>query len=238
MLGYIFKIDKIIVIELSNFTYSVKSHYKSYVNDTIEYKNKHFNQKSVISKMQDEIESNKHYRLLYETTKEKLINLQNRFVITNKDINISYIEVLGYDTLNDFSKVILKTNNFKDKKIRALVTSDGFSAGIVLREDNKIISYLNTSENCNYAVFIGKNNAPGITSGSQNSNIIAIKHIPIWHDVNEGDEVITSGMDNIFPYGIKVGIVQKVVSDSSTKTAYIKPYIDSVSYKNFYILSK
>jgi cell shape-determining protein MreC len=80
----------------------------------------------------------------------------------------------------------------------------GISSAIALKQDNKTIALLNQNKKCNYTVFIGKKQVPGITSGVTKDNKMLIKFIPIWKHINIDDEVITSGMDKIFPYGIKV----------------------------------
>ena len=47
--------------------------------------------------------------------------------------------------------------------------------------------------------FIGNERNPGIaTSNDESSDLLSVKFIPVWADINVGDEVITSGMDNIF----------------------------------------
>ena len=237
MLGYIFKIDKIIVIEFTNLTNNIKSSYKNnYTNLTNNISN-YFNQKEQLSYLKVKLEESKQYKLLYTITNKKLEELENN-KINDKNLSIKYVEVLSYLHINNFSKVLLDTDIKIDDKILALSTIDGYSAGIVIQQDNQIIAYLNNNEKCNYAVFIGKNNIPGITSGTNNKNSLIIKYIPKWNEIKVGDEVYTSGMDDIFPSGLKVGIVLKVETNSNTQTAYIKPSVDVLEKKYFYILHK
>ena len=120
----------------------------------------------------------------------------------------------------------------------ALVTKNGQSAGIVLNENNQTISYLNQNKKCTYSVFIGKQNAPGITYGTDDKNNIIIKHIPKWYKININDRVITSGMDSIFPNGIKVGKIIELKDDLNTKIAIVKPNENSLGLKYFYIIKK
>ncbi len=108
----------------------------------------------------------------------------------------------------------------------------------MLKQNNQTVSYLNPNPKCNYAVFIGKTNAPGITSGANKKGDIIIKYIPKWYMINVDDEVITSGMDDIFPKGIKVGIITSIKELPNTKIATIKPYAKVLSKKNFYLINK
>ena len=236
MLGYIFKIDKIIVIELTSFTNSLKYSYKSFFTN---YDNKfstYFNQSDQIDTLKKQLEENKKYKVLYKIEKQK-INECEKNLLTSKDVNLQYVEVLSYLHINDFSKVLLDTKIDIGNKILALSTIDGYSAGIVMQENNQIVAYLNNNKRANYAVFIGENKIPGITSGMYHNNI-KIKYIPKWNKIDVGDIVKTSGMDNIFPAGLEVGIVQKVEDDTNTQTAYIKPSIDILNKKYFYIIDK
>jgi rod shape-determining protein MreC len=180
---------------------------------------------------------NKQYKLLYKITNKRLQELEQNKII-DKNLSLNYVEVLSYLNINNFSKVLLDTDIKINDKILALSTIDGYSAGIVIQQDNQTIAYLNNNEKCNYAVFIGSNNIPGITSGTNKKNNLIIKYIPKWNEIKVGDKVYTSGMDNIFPSGLEVGVVLKVETNSNTQTAYIKPSVDVLRKKYFYIIIK
>jgi rod shape-determining protein MreC len=237
--GYIFKIDKIILLEINTFTKKIKSSYKYYYSNTTNYINKYINQVQTIYTLQNQNQINNEYKLKYLISRYELEKLQNILLTTDKRASIKYVEILSYDNLNDFSKVILDTNITLSDNILALATKDGYSAGIVLEENNKIIAYLNSNERCNYAVFIGDKNAPGITSGRYKDTAnIKIKHIPKWYNISIGDKVYTSGMDNIFPKGLIVGEVVDILNKENTQTAIIQNKTDILSSSYFYILKK
>ena len=68
-----------------------------------------------------------------------------------------------------------------------------------MTKNGKRIGLLNGNKDCTYAAFIGNERNPGIaTSNDESSDLLSVKFIPVWADINVGDEVITSGMDNIF----------------------------------------
>ena len=237
-LGYIFKIDKIILIELIQFTNEIKSSYKNSNNSIKTYLTQYFNQVDTINNLQIQVKNNNNYKLKYLISRYELKKLQTILLTHSNRTHIKYVEVLSYYTLNDFSKVILDTDDDIGNNILALASKDGQSAGIVIKEDNQIIAYLNQNEKCNYAVFIGDNNAPGITSGTNKNNNLIIKHIPKWNKIKIHDKVFTSGMDNIFPKGLSVGEVIKVLENEDTKTAIVKTSNDTLTNNYFYILKK
>lgn len=237
-LGYIFKIDKIILIKFINITDNIKKNYKYYYTNTSDYINKYINQVDTIKQLQNQTKINNEYKLKYLISRYELEKLQNILLTNARKPNIKYVEVLSYASLNDFSKVILNTSENIGNDILALVTKDGQSAGIVLQNKNQVIAYLNQNEKCNYAVFIGDTNAPGITNGANNKNEIIINHIPKWHKLKIGDKVYTSGMDNIFPKGLSVGDVVDVIQNLNTQTAIVKTTKDVLSNNYFYIIKR
>ncbi len=68
-----------------------------------------------------------------------------------------------------------------------------------------------------------------------NEDSLQIKFIPILASIKEGDEVITSGMDNIFSEGLKVGVVTEIISLADMKIAKVKPYISASKKRYFYL---
>ena len=76
--------------------------------------------------------------------------------------------------------------------------------------------------------------APGIITSSKSEEELLIKYIPIWAEITNGDEVITSGMDNIFFEGLKVGTITEVTNLADMKIATVKPYVNVLKKKYFY----
>ena len=236
MLGYIFKIDKIIVIEITTLIDNIKQSYKNSYNDYSSKFFSHFDQAKKIVELEKSLKEDQKYKILYTIANQKNKEYEKN-IVNPKDINnLQYVEILSYLNINDFSKVLLNTNIDIGNNILALSTIDGYSAGIVMQKNNQIIAYLNNNKKSNYAVFIGENQIPGITAGINNKNQIKIKYIPKWHTINVGDIVYTSGMDNIFPAGLEVGVVEEVKDDTNTQMAYIKPSIEILNQKYFYII--
>ena len=177
--------------------------------------------------LEKEISNLREYKALYFIEKEKLKKNNNRMKTAN---------VISYVNFNDYSKVFLKTNFSKTEKILSLITENGYSAGTLMIENNQFVGYLNSNKKSNYAVFIGKQKAPGITHGSVlYDNNILVKYVPLWQKIKKGDEVVTSGMDGIFPKGIKVGVVVNVKRSSKTFDVLIRPYANTYNQNSFFV---
>jgi rod shape-determining protein MreC len=84
-------------------------------------------------------------------------------------------------------------------------------------------------------VYIGASKAPGIALGHKQSEMM-VKFIPKWHNIEVGEKVFTSGLDDIFFANIPVGIVSKVEVQSSYTVAHIKTYSDIFHPKTFFLI--
>lgn len=232
-LAYIFNIDKLIARNFVAFN-NIKEFYIQKmlnVSNTIE---KYFDQANSIEVLRTDNKKLAKYEILYSSKSNELYDIQEKtekLSIKNESLNL--VKVLSYVDFNDFTKVWLDLNK-NDDKILGLI-SNNYAAGIVIQKDLKAQAILNGNDKSNYAVFIGKENAPGITHGIENSPNIIAKYIPIWIDINIGDEVITSGMDNIFFKGLKVGKVVGINKMADMQEAVIRPYAQVLKQRFFHV---
>lgn len=233
-LSYLLEVDRLIA---KNFTF-LNDIKLSYINSVIDISTsieKYFNQASRIDELEIENEELKNYRALYLTTQKKLEGI-NRFISTNEEnqtnIDIKQTKVLSYINFNDFTKVWLDYEK-KDDTILGLITQD-YAAGIVVKEQDRAVALLNGNEKCSYAVFIGESKTPGILTAKKDKSIL-IKFIPMWSEIKVGDEIITSGMDNIFIEGLKVGKVKEIQILPQMKTATVEMYANVLKKKYFYV---
>jgi len=237
-IGYLFNIERVIQEKLSLLNKSIQS---TYINIFVTINNsihKYISQIDYISQLQTSNEENLRYKTLYETTVNSLNELnKNINIIEPLNLDLEKVKVLSYYKFNDYSRVVINKKDLDKSKIYALITFDGYSAGIVLNKSASSIAYLNENAKCNYTVFIGENNVPGITSGIQEDGQIIIKYVPIWQNIKLGDEVITSSMDNIFPFGIKVGKVTKIDIQDNIQEIIVAPYAKNIGNRDYYLYS-
>lgn len=233
-LSYLFEVDEILVKKFSFFN-DLKI---SYINKAISISSsfeKYFNQAETIEKLKDENKELKEYKILYSTTKKQLDSIKEFLIhveIPEIRPEIELVKVLSYINFNDFTKVWLDKVP-QDDRILGLITENS-AAGIIVNKNGRSIGLLNGNKDCSYAVFIGESKSPGIITSGENGSELEIKYIPIWAEINKGDEVITSGMDNIFFEGLKVGIVTEVINSAEMKIAKVKPYVNVLKKKYFY----
>ncbi len=196
---------------------------------------KYLKQEETISSLLLENRKLKKYYLELNATKKELESLKKECNVNTKFyLDVKLIRAISYTTLGDFSSMWIEMDDFNQTKIYGLIKDD-FAAGIVVNKNGKPIALLNSNEKCAYAVEIGRSKAPGIAMGKRNGTMV-VKFIPMYKNIKIGDEVVTSGMDNIFFYGIKVGKVIKIESMGSYKVAIVKPYADLANPRYFWIV--
>ena len=150
--------------------------------------------------------------------------------------SISITDTISYVKLNSFSQIILtKPKGLEENKLYGLIQGR-VVAGIATVRHNQLYGYLTSDTKCRFSTFIGKNKAPGIALGVEKNEMI-IKFIPKWHKIEEGDKVVTSGLDNIFFADIPVGVVTKIEVQSSYTVAHIKTYSDIFHPKTFFLIN-
>ena len=233
-LSYLFEIDELLIKKFAFFNDFKTTYIDKAINfsTTIE---KHLDQANTIEKLKIENNELKEYKVLYTNTQNQLNTLKESLVnidLSENKPKIELIKVLSYINYNDFTKVWLD-KKLEDDSILGLIT-DNYSAGIVVNKNGNAVGLLNGNKECSYAVFIGEGKAPGIITSSENQDELQIKFIPIWAQINKGDEVITSGMDNIFFEGLKVGRIIEVTNLADMKIATVKPYVNVLKKKYFY----
>lgn len=235
-LSYLFEVDELLIKKFAFFN-DLKISYIDKVINISSNIEKHFEQIETIEKLRVENTELKEYKTLYGATQKQLDSLKNflvniQFPQTNSQIEL--IKVLSYVNFNDFTKVWLDREP-TDENILGLI-ADNYAAGIVINKNGRSIGLLNGNKDCSYAIFIGENKTPGILTSSNNNNEeeLLIKYIPIWSEINKGDEVITSGMDNIFFEGLKVGRIVEITNLPDMKIATVKPYLNVLKKKYFY----
>lgn len=233
-LSYLFKVDELIVSKFSFFN-DIKV---AYINKILYFSSlteKYFEQANTIEKMRIENNELKEYKTLYTKTQTQLDNLKEFISTSNPqdtNLQLNLAKVLSYINYNDFTKVWLDQKK-DDDTILGLIT-ENYAAGIVVENNGQSMALLNGNKECSYAVFIGTEKIPGIVTSSKNGKDLLVKYIPIWSEIKVGDEVITSGMDNIFFEGLKVGLVEEITSLPDMKIAIVKPYANVLKKKYFF----
>ncbi len=223
---YLFKADVKISSGLT-FLDSLKSFYLQGVTSLAEDKRKYFFDIKEIQKLKKENIALGQYKINFYEAKAyvKAIKRAHASIHNLQFSKLPLVAVLSYQNLRSPTRVILD-KKLEDGKIYGLIEGNSV-AGIALRENGQNIGFLNGDERCNYTILIGKEEATGIISNQENSDILKANYIPLTYDLSIGDEVVTAGMGKVFFRGLKVGRVIAIDVKEDMQEAFIKPFADT-----------
>ncbi|WP_345992026.1 rod shape-determining protein MreC [Sulfurimonas sp. HSL-1716] len=220
-------------ISLSN---SIQSAYFNTVESVFNTLDEHFYQQKHIQKLKKQLAEYDNNHLVMQQLSSELNSLykeSNSSIRTHPKVEL--VRAISYVKFSDINKLWLEMNDFNSSKIYGLVYKDSV-AGIVISKDSKPIALLNGDIKSSYAVFVGENNAPGIAHGN-NDNTIIVNFIPSWINIKVGDEVISSGLDNLFFRGLKVGKVLSIKRSQGYQSVVVDPYFKSKEPRYFYVIT-
>lgn len=119
--------------------------------------------------------------------------------------------IIGHSVTSWFQSCLLdKGSSDGVRKGMAVVTPLGVVGQVVSVTPRTAKVLLLTDANSGIDVLVQRTRARGIVSGSLENGTV-LKYVKRSEDVQEGDRLITSGVDGVFPKSLLVGTVIKVV---------------------------
>ena len=223
-----------------NLVNPVKSNYKEI---THEIKNKgesYLFQKERIEKLSKENRVLRKYLLDQTHYLRQVAQLYKKLPTLQKlpYKSIALVDTISYVKLNKFDEILLtlpKKTPLEEGRTYGLI-QDEVVAGTARMEGGILYGYLTSNPKCRFDVYIGKERHPGVAEGVD-KNLMAVKFIPKWAKIKEGDRVETSGLDGIFFSNLPIGVVKKVLVEGSYKTAYITTYADTMHPGLFFLIT-
>ena len=159
---------------------------------------------------------------------------------------MSYVSsfVIGRDPLDSFYGFTLDQGSLDGVEANDAITSDeGYLLGVVTEVDLtscKVMTILHPSFNA--AGVVSRTRDNGIITGSAD---YAAEGLCILSNLSRGtltkanDQVITTGLGDVFPPDVLVGVVQELVPEASGKStiAVLKPGADPRTVKHVFIIT-
>ncbi|TKX31227.1 rod shape-determining protein MreC [Campylobacter estrildidarum] len=182
---------------------------------------KHFDQVEQIEKLKARNQELEYMAVLTTTFANQLNRILEDKNSTKYLPQVSLTRAISYVQLNDYKKLWLDFVKVPPNKNRGLIYK-GYTVGIAINKDNRPMAILQGDEQCVFAVYIGKNKIPGLIKG-ENGKIL-VKFIPKSFKIHIGDEILTSGLDNIFFSDVPVGRIIQIYDGDIYQSAEVKPY--------------
>jgi rod shape-determining protein MreC len=136
--------------------------------------------------------------------------------------------VIAKDSSNLSDTIVINQGLSKGLKKDTIIISE---AGLVGRVDELSANIsrvvLITDVNSRISAVISRSRQLGVVHGMP-SGICKLKYLPLDSDIEIGDEVVTSGLSDIFPKSILIGRVVNIVREPGglSISAIIKPSVD------------
>ncbi|QFR48910.1 rod shape-determining protein MreC [Sulfurimonas lithotrophica] len=218
---------------------SALNYVKSTYHDTVEYASenidKHFFQTKQIEELKEKLEKYENNHLVMQQLASEvndLFSVNKTTLKTNPKVEL--VRAISYKRFGDLNRLWIEMDDFNSSKIYGLTYKE-LVAGIVVSNGDKPLAILNRDRKCTYAVYVGDKKAPGVANGNDEKNIM-VEYIPSWFKIKKGDLVTTSGLDDIFFKGLKVGTVLSVTKSQGYQSAVVEPYYDSSEPSYFHLI--
>jgi rod shape-determining protein MreC len=110
---------------------------------------------------------------------------------------------------------------------KAVITPDGLVGQVIKSEGNTAIVMTITHPKSGVGAIVQASREAGIIQG-RGDNILILSFLPPNAHLKPGDQILTSGMGDIYPKGIPIGTVIRVLKEKSTSSlwAEVEPSVN------------
>jgi rod shape-determining protein MreC len=220
---------------LLSFLNTIKISYHNTIESIENTIEQHFFQAQTITKLKEKLQKYENNHLVMQQLASEIDDMykeNNASLSTNPKTEL--VRAISYEKFGNLNRIWLDIPDYNSSKIYGLIYKE-MVAGIVVPKENKALALLNSDIKSTYAVYIGEQKAPGIAHGNNDKNLV-VNFIPAWFEIKAGDEVVTSGLDNIFFKGLKVGRVLSISKSQGYQNAVIEQYYKSNEPSYFHII--
>jgi rod shape-determining protein MreC len=173
-----------------------------------------------------------------ELTKEnerlsQLINFKN-----HSKMELVAARVMSKDLLSDHNTLQINKGTVDGLKAgQAVITVSGV-VGYIFKPDNFSSQVLLVTDR--YSVvdgIIARSRARGIVEG-KNSSTCLLRYLEKSEDIQVGDLVVTSGLDNIFPKGFPIATVESIENKNYSISVQVelRPVVDSNKVEEVFVI--
>jgi len=221
-----------VAVDSSNKILAKFYNLKTYVINQI---NEHFNQIDEIERLRKENLELQKSAVLLSTFAHELDQVLLDKNSSKFEPDIQLIRAISYVNVRDYNKFWVEFDDFNASQIYGLI-KDGHTVGILTANNSRPQAIMQNDTKSLFSVYVGDEQIPGFATGDGRNLIV--KYIPKWFNPKVGDEVVTSGLDEIFFAGVGVGKIEKVIDEDLYKSAVIKPYATVKLPAFLYVITK
>jgi rod shape-determining protein MreC len=172
--------------------------------------------------------------------RKQLAEVEFQARVKKTNLNFQGVKVISVDNSIPFSSVFINRGSSNGiQKDMVLINEDGELVGRVVDPITPLSAKVRliTSSLGGLGVYIKKNKLEGFLTGN-NQKYCLFKYLMENAPVEIGDEVTTSGTDEIFPPYLPVGRVVEIEKEYLTQKIWVKPYFVGKSIKQLVVIRK
>ncbi|HVR41053.1 MAG TPA: rod shape-determining protein MreC [Thermoanaerobaculia bacterium] len=139
----------------------------------------------------------------------------------------SLAQTIMLDTAGRFKSIIIDKGSGDGVEVNdAIVNANGLIGRVVLTTKDLAKIQLVTDSNCAVGSLLTRTRRQGVVRGN-GGTALQMLDVPSLSDVSPGDEVLTAGIDGVYPKGIPIGtVVSAEPGQTLFKNIVVKPAVD------------
>ncbi len=185
-----------------------------------------------------ELAALRHELVRLQGIEEKLERVSRETGYTPPETGGSFVaDVVWVDQESWLRTLVLYTGTVEPKRNQPVVTDRGLVGRIVVPAGRYAKVLLLSDPSLAVSAMIARTRQRGLVRGGEDS--LALQNIPLLADVVAGDNVVTAGIDGVFPRGIPIGRVSSVEPGQGLfQRIAVVPAVDFDTLDQVYVLAR
>ena len=147
-------------------------------------------------------------------------------------------DVVYVDRASWLRTLVVYTGTAEPRRNQPVITANGLVGRVIVPAQPYAKILLLTDRSASVSAMIERTRRRGIVRGSGEQSLV-LDNIPSQESVRPGDQVVTAGIDGIFPRGIPIGVVTGVEAGPELfHRITVKPDIDLATLDQVFVLTE
>ncbi len=147
-------------------------------------------------------------------------------------------DVVYVDRASWLRTLVLFTGRAAPRRNQPVLTAAGLVGRIVLPAESYAKVLLLTDRSASVSAMIRRTRRRGMIRGRGEESLL-LDNIPLQETVRPGDQIVTAGIDGVFPRGIPIGVVTQVEPGPELfHRIRVQPHIDLAILDQVYVLTE
>lgn len=153
------------------------------------------------------------------------------------DYETSMAQTIMLDTAGRFKSIIIDRGSADGVEVNDVIANaNGLVGRVVLTTKDLSKVQLVTDNNCSVGSLVERTRRQGVVRGT-GAAALQMTDIPALADVQAGDQILTAGIDGIYPKGIPIGtVIQAEPGQSLFKSVTVRPSVDFGSIEEVIVI--